>query len=101
MGQVVVLLNGCSDQETSDFYARRAVSEGWSRSTLQAMIATRLHERTNPELTTFDRTVPEADREAVQEIVKDPYILDFLTEGPLPERNSSMSNSPLAGTSRP
>jgi hypothetical protein len=33
------------------------------------MIASRLHERTRPALTNFDRAVPEADREAVREIV--------------------------------
>jgi predicted nuclease of restriction endonuclease-like (RecB) superfamily len=86
-GHVTTLLDGCTDLVTSEFYAQRAVREGWSRGMLQTMIASRLHERSQPALTTFDRAVPEADREAIKEIVKDPYILDFLTEDTLPERD--------------
>ena len=85
----MVLLDTCRDRLTSEFYAHRAAAEGWTRAVLQAMIATRLHERTvsNPALNTFDRTMPEADREVLREIVKDPYILDFLAEDAVPERD--------------
>jgi predicted nuclease of restriction endonuclease-like (RecB) superfamily len=86
---VATLLDGCPDQETSEFYTRRAVAEGWTRDVLQSMIASRLHERTQPALTNFDQAVPEADRDAVREIVKDPYILDFLAADPLRERDLS------------
>jgi predicted nuclease of restriction endonuclease-like (RecB) superfamily len=55
---------------------------------LQTMIATRLHERTQPALTNFDRAVPEADREAIRDIVKNPFILDFLAD-PVRERDLS------------
>ena len=71
---MATLLDDCPDQATSEFYARRAAEEGWTRSVLQAMIASRLHERTQPVLTTFDRAVPEADRDVVRQIVKDPFI---------------------------
>lgn len=67
-GQVTVLLDRCTDQLISEFYARRAADEGWSRSVLQAMIASRLHERTQPVLTTFDRTIPEDEREVPLEV---------------------------------
>jgi hypothetical protein len=69
-GLVTTLLDSCPDQETSEFYANRATAEGWTRGVLQAMIASRLHERTQPALTTFDTSVPEADRDAVREIVR-------------------------------
>jgi len=61
----MVILDSCPDQESSEFYAKRAAQEGWTRSVLQAMIATRLHERTQPALTTFDQAIPEDDRDAV------------------------------------
>jgi predicted nuclease of restriction endonuclease-like (RecB) superfamily len=86
---VATLLDSCPDQETSEFYAQRAVAEGWTRPVLQSMIASRLHERTQPALTTFDYSVPEDDRDAVREIVKDPYILDFLAADPVRERDLS------------
>jgi predicted nuclease of restriction endonuclease-like (RecB) superfamily len=88
-GHVVVLLNSCPDPETSEFYARRASQEGWTRAVLEAMIASQLHERSHPALTTFDQSIPEADRQAVREIVKDPFILEFLMADPVRERDLS------------
>jgi predicted nuclease of restriction endonuclease-like (RecB) superfamily len=88
-GHVMVILDSCSDPETSEFYARRCAQEGWTRGALQSMIASRLHERVRPALTNFDRSLPDADRDAVREIVKDPYILDFLASDPVRERDLS------------
>jgi predicted nuclease of restriction endonuclease-like (RecB) superfamily len=88
-GHVMVILDSCPDLETWDFYVRRAAEEGWTRGMLQAMIASRLHERTQPALTNFERAAPEADRDAVREIVKDPYVLDFLAADPVRERDLS------------
>ena len=85
----MTLLDGCPDQATSEFYARRAVDEGWTRPALQSMIASRLHERSQPALTNFDQSVPEAERDAIREIVKDPYVLDFLAADPVRERDLS------------
>lgn len=56
---------------------------------LQAMIASQLHDRSQPALTTFDRSLPETEREAVRELVKDPFILDFLVADPVRERDLS------------
>jgi predicted nuclease of restriction endonuclease-like (RecB) superfamily len=84
-GHVVTLLDSCPDRETSEFYARRAASEGWTRPVLQTMIASRLHERTQPALTTFNASVPDTDRESLRELIKDPFILDFLAAEPARE----------------
>jgi predicted nuclease of restriction endonuclease-like (RecB) superfamily len=97
-GHVATLLDNCPDRETSEFYAQRAASEGWTRPALQAMIANRLHERTQPALTTFDTSVPETDREAVRDLVKDPFILDFLAADPVKERD--LSNALIANISK-
>ena len=59
-GHIMVILDSCPDQEISEFYARRAADEGWSRGVLRSMIASRPHERTQPALTTFDYSLPEA-----------------------------------------
>jgi predicted nuclease of restriction endonuclease-like (RecB) superfamily len=88
-GHVIVILDSCPDPETSESYARRTVQEGWTRSALKSMIASRLHERVQPALTNFDRSLPEADQDAVRGIVKDPYILDFLASDPVRERDLS------------
>jgi predicted nuclease of restriction endonuclease-like (RecB) superfamily len=88
-GHVMVILDSCPDRQMSEFYARRAAEERWTRGVLQTMIANRLHERSQPALTNFDSSVPEPDREAVREIVKDPFILDFLAADPVRERDLS------------
>lgn len=94
----MVLLDSCPDDVTWQFYAKRAAEEGWSRAAMQTMIATRLYERTQPALTTFDTSVPETDREAVRELVKDPFILDFLAADPVKERD--LSNALIANISK-
>jgi predicted nuclease of restriction endonuclease-like (RecB) superfamily len=88
-GHITVILDKCQTVAISEFYARRAAEEGWTRSVLQAMITSHLHERSQPALTTFDQAVAEADRDAVREIVKDPFILDFLAADPVRERDLS------------
>ena len=88
-GHVATLLDSCPDQATADFYADRAVSEGWTRAVLQTMIASRLHERWQPALTTFDRSLPDTDCDAVRDLVKDPFVFDFLMADPVRERDLS------------
>jgi predicted nuclease of restriction endonuclease-like (RecB) superfamily len=85
----MVILDSCPDRATSDFYALRAAEEGWNRGVLEAMIASRLHQRTQPALTTFDHSVAETERDALREIVKDPFVLDFLAADPVRERDLS------------
>src|ERR1700722_17693780 len=85
----MVILDKCPTRTVSDFYAQHAADEAWTRGVLQSMIASRLHERTQPALTTFDYSVPEADRDAVRGIVKDPFVLDFLAADPVRERDLS------------
>lgn len=88
-GHITVILDKCPTEAIANFYAKRAADEGWTRAVLQAMIASQLHERAQPALTTFDRSVPEPDRDAVRDLVKDPFILDFLATDPIKERDLS------------
>ena len=97
-GHVTVLLDSFPDRETAEFYARRAADECWSRAALRSMIANRLRERSQPALTTFDSSVPDADRESLRELVKDPFILDFLAADPVKERD--LSNALIANISK-
>jgi len=65
----------------------RLLEEGWTREVLETLIATQLHQRVTPVLTTFDRAVPEAEAEKLRQIIKDPYVLDFLANGVMHERD--------------
>jgi predicted nuclease of restriction endonuclease-like (RecB) superfamily len=64
------------------WYARQAVDHGWSRNVLVHQIETRLHKRQGKALTNFRRTLPAAQSELAQQLVKDPYNFDFLPMGP-------------------
>ncbi|HEX6467472.1 MAG TPA: PDDEXK nuclease domain-containing protein [Streptosporangiaceae bacterium] len=77
-GHTRTLLDRFDDPETMRFYARRAATEGWSRSILLHHIKLRLHERVGIAPTTFDRSVPPEQREAVAGLTRDPYVFDFL-----------------------
>jgi predicted nuclease of restriction endonuclease-like (RecB) superfamily len=60
-----------------DFYATQAVQHGWSRGMLEHWISHRLHLTQGAAASNFAATVPEGSK-VIQEIVKDPYRLDFL-----------------------
>ncbi|RAG84573.1 DUF1016 domain-containing protein [Streptacidiphilus pinicola] len=86
-GHITVLLDKLKTRAELDFYAAEAVQHGWSRGVLQHWIASRLHATKGAALTNFDRTLPEGS-DAVRELVKDPYHLDFLElDGDAKERD--------------
>ena len=64
------------DRNSRDWYAQRAGT--WTRAQLQAYIATRLHEREGAAITNFEQALQDGDAEAVQRIVRDPVVLDFV-----------------------
>lgn len=75
---VTTLLDGCDDRSTSDWYAARAVTEGWSRAVLADRIKGRLHLREGAAPSNFAATLTDPDSELAQQLTKDPYTLDFL-----------------------
>lgn len=69
------------------WYARQAISEGWSHNVLVLQIRARAHERQGRALTNFAATLPESDSDLAKQIFKDPYLFDFLgTADPRRER---------------
>lgn len=77
-GHSIVLLDKLKDPAIRLWYAERAASEGWSRNVLEHQIATHLHLRQGSATTNFAATLPAADSELAQEMVRDPYDLSFL-----------------------
>jgi len=73
---VTLLLDKLSDRPTRNWYAARASS--WSKAELAHHIASRLHECQTAAITNFERTLPKGDAEAVQQITRDPVVLDFV-----------------------
>ncbi|AEP12163.1 PDDEXK nuclease domain-containing protein [Chloracidobacterium thermophilum] len=78
---IVTLLTKLAAPETREWYARRAIAEGWSRATLEVSIRNRLHERQGRAVTNFDAHLPAPQSQLAHETLKDPYLFDFLGLG--------------------
>jgi predicted nuclease of restriction endonuclease-like (RecB) superfamily len=82
-GHIMVLLDKLDNVETRDWYATEAVQSGWSRNVLLNQIKNRTLERTGTSPSNFSAELAPADSDLARQIVKDPYVFDFLelTEG--------------------
>jgi len=77
-GHVVTLLNRLEVAGDRDWYAEQAASNGWSGKVLEHHIATDLRRRISSAPTNFDTQLTEADSDLASELVRDPYVFDFL-----------------------
>ncbi len=77
-GHIVRLLQQVKDRAEREFYVRQAILHGWSRAVLVHQIESGLHGRQGKALNNFDRVLPAPQSDLAREILKDPYIFDFL-----------------------
>jgi predicted nuclease of restriction endonuclease-like (RecB) superfamily len=77
-GHVRALLDQLDDPAVRDWYAERDAGNSWSRQVLEHHIATGLHRRIGAAPSNFGEHLEPADADQAQEIVKDPYVFDFL-----------------------
>ena len=61
------------------FYINKVASEGWSRVYLEHQIDENFYQTQGSAITNFESTLPSPQSKLVQEILKDPYDLSFLT----------------------
>lgn len=78
---VVTLLTRLAEPAERAWYAERIAQQGWSRTTLELHIKSRLHLRQGAAVTNFEARLPSPDSELAQETLKDPYLFDFLGLG--------------------
>ncbi|MBI3268758.1 MAG: DUF1016 domain-containing protein [Planctomycetes bacterium] len=78
---LVTLLTQLSSGAEREWYATNSIQHGWSRSTLEAHIKNRLHQRQGIAVTNFDRRLPAPQAQLADEALKDPYLFDFLGLG--------------------
>lgn len=81
-GHHIKLLDAVRDAAEREFYVRQAAEHGWSRNVLSHQIESDLYRRQGRALTNFARTLPPAQSELAQQLIKDPYSFDFLAFGP-------------------
>lgn len=76
----LTLMQKIKDDEIRNWYILKNIENGWSQSVLVHQIESNLHERSEiKKLTNFANTLQPTHSEMVQEVLKDPYVFDFLT----------------------
>ncbi len=78
-GHNIRLLDCLATPAERIWYAEAAIEHGWSRNVLVHQIETRAMDRQGATLTNFRSTLPEPQSDLAQQLVKDPYVFDFLT----------------------
>jgi predicted nuclease of restriction endonuclease-like (RecB) superfamily len=78
-GHNILLLQKLKSETARGWYAKEAVSHGWSRAVLAHQIGTDLYARQGQAITNFDRTLPAPQSDLAKQLLKDPYNFDFLT----------------------
>lgn len=88
----VILMEKVKDLPTRYWYMMATVEQGWSRDVLAAMIKSCAHERQGKAVTNFETHLPAPQSDLARQVLKDPYIFDFLTlEEPFHEREMETS----------
>lgn len=77
----ITLLDKVKDPVEREWYIRQTIQHGWSRNVLVHQIESGLYRRQGKAITNFDRTLPSPRSELARQILKDPYIFDFLGIG--------------------
>ena len=73
-----VLIEKVKDFSARTWYMRQTVEHGWSRPILTLHIQQGDYERKGKAVTNFSRTLPAPQSDLARDVLKDPYIFDFL-----------------------
>jgi predicted nuclease of restriction endonuclease-like (RecB) superfamily len=76
-----VLLDKVKDSQVRLWYVRQTIEYGWSRSVLEYQIETKLYQRQGQSVTNFATTLPQPQSDLARQLLKDPYVFDFLSLG--------------------
>ena len=73
-----VLIEKVKDVSARTWYMRQTLEHGWSRPILTLHIQQGDYERKGKAITNFSRTLPAPQSDLARDVLKDPYIFDFL-----------------------
>lgn len=80
-GHNIFLMDLVPDKKIREFYIKKTIEHGWTRSIMTMQIETGLHKRQGQAVTNFKEKLPLPQSELAQHALKDPYIFDFLSIG--------------------
>ncbi|MFT3703879.1 MAG: PDDEXK nuclease domain-containing protein [Agriterribacter sp.] len=72
------IITKCGDQKEAMFYISQTMQHNWSRSMLVHQMESGLYKRKGKALTNFSTTMPQAQSDLANELLKNPYHFDFL-----------------------
>jgi predicted nuclease of restriction endonuclease-like (RecB) superfamily len=75
----MLLLQAVKDEATRAWYAGQTLAHGWSRNVLKMQIDTAAHQRQGAAITNFAQRLPAPQSDLARQVLKDPYLFDFLT----------------------
>ena len=81
-GHNLVIISKCKQPEEALYYVGAALQHGWSRSVLVHQIESKLWQREGQAITNFAQTLPAALSDLAAQVLKDPYVFDFLSLTP-------------------
>lgn len=86
-GHNVVLWEKVKDLKNRLWYMQQTIENGWSRDVMVTMIKSNAHERQGAATTNFDGVLPPAQSDLAGQVLKSPYLFDFMTlDQPFRER---------------
>ncbi len=74
----VILLEKVKDPEARRWYLQKTIEHGWSRNILALHIDQQDYERKGQAISNYHTTLPAPQSDLAHELLKDPYIFDFL-----------------------
>ncbi len=78
----VLIVSKASSIEEALFYISKTLENGWSSEVLALQIKSGLFNRNGKSINNFKTTLPNPNSELVEQTLKDPYHLDFITVAP-------------------
>ncbi len=80
-GHNVRVLDQVKAPKEREWYLHQVIEHGWSRDILVMQIESGLYERKGKSVTNFKKTLPEVQSDLAHQVLKDPYVFDFLSLG--------------------
>ena len=78
-GHNLLLIEKIKDKKLRKIYANATLKNSWSRNVLSMQIEKGYHNRIGNSNNNFNNILPKEDSDLVNNIVKEPYIFDFIT----------------------
>lgn len=81
-GHNLVIVSKCPTPDQALYYVQQTHIHGWSRSVLTHQIESGLWQREGKALNNFEQTLPASQSDLARQVLKDPYVFDFLSLSP-------------------